>query len=104
MNITRIIDSVMASILNSKQMTEDLRLKASNKNLLIGCEYNLYKSFTDLLQLQEKVEFFIESISKCSFDKTNERDFSTYIKAMEEEYNKKCEFYKKCINEDKLIK
>ena len=104
MNLLRLIDSIDESTLKSKEAVNDLRSKIADKNLLIGCEYNLFKALTDILQIQEKVEFFLEMIGQCNFDKMNEKDFSVFMHAMADEYLRKVEFHKKCINEEKLVK
>lgn len=104
MNIIRLLNLINDSSSKTNELQQGLYNKLKNKSLVIGCEYNLYKSLSDILIIQEKVEFFLDAILQCNFDKINEKDFSVYISTKQEEYKIKSDFQKKCINEDRLIK
>jgi hypothetical protein len=56
------------------------------------------------MELQEKVEFFLSELTLRDFNAFDDKDFSRFIQAKEEEYLKKVGYYKKSVNEEKLIK
>lgn len=104
MNINAVLrgfyDSADLSMMNLKRLVK----KLDDETLLISCPYQLYKAIQDLLDIQEKIEFFLRRIEGCDYSIMSEKDFSVYMEAMAGEFLRKSEFLKRYVNDSRMIK
>jgi len=104
MNLLRLLHVLNESIKETSVMQEKFIEKIKHKHSEIICHEALYQAVTNLMELQEKVEFFLSELTLRDFNAFDDKDFSRFIQAKEEEYLKKVGYYKKSVNEEKLIK
>lgn len=104
MNLLRLTSALGESLDKTVKFHEKLVEKLCSPNLIVACEYKLFKALNDLVELQEKIEFFVKHIDQCNFSDMNDNDFSVYIAALEEKHKILSDFQKKSINEDRIIK